>query len=137
MSRSGTFDTISLNSSPKSSISASSLKNNDDYYTLPPAPSPNQSPNQSPIYSPQSRSSPRSRSSEGRVKHKKKGIREQISDHTKELREAIKATIKSSGKKFKRISNRFIPKRPPLLGKSVTKSHKGGKKRNTIKKRRR
>ena len=133
MSRSGTFDTVSLNSSPKSSISASSLKNNDDYYTLPPAPSPNQSPNQSP----QSRSSHSSRSSEGRVKQKKKGIKEQISDHTKELKEAIKATLKSSGKKIKRSMNRLILKRQPLLGKNVTKSHKGGKKRKTIKKRRR
>lgn len=137
MSRSGTFETISLNSSPKSSISASSLKNNDDYYTLPPAPSPNKSPNQSPIYSPQSRSSPRSRSSEGRVKPKKKGIKKRISDETKKLREAIIATVNSSGKNLKSFSNRFILKSQPLLGKNVTKSHKGGKKRNTIKKRRR
>ena len=122
MSSSGTFDTVSLNSSPQSSISASSLKNN-DYYTLPPAPSPNQSPH--------------SRSSEGRVKEKNKGIKEQISDQTKELRKAIKATLKSSRKKIKSFSNRFILKRQPLLGKNDTRSHKGGKKRNTRKKRRR
>tara|TARA_B110000483_G_scaffold21738_2_gene24744 strand:+ start:3647 stop:4051 length:405 start_codon:yes stop_codon:yes gene_type:complete len=134
MSSSGTFDTVSLNSSPKSSISASSLKNN-DYYTLPPAPSPNQSP--SPIQSPHSRSSTRSRSSEGHVKEKNKGIKEQISDQTKELRKAIKTSGKNIKRFSKSIFNRFILKRQPLLGKNVTKSHKGGKKRNTRKKRRR